>query len=135
MGELGSFSFAPVRAIIAELGSNRGDPELKLPDRSLGRFFEVTLPASEHECFHMHLVNRHAHLGSTSWTAKEPFFVPLKVAAGGGTHYLGGIRGFPLLGKSLLGFQVSDGGYIVFVAREARDTASLAKRRSAALSR
>lgn len=131
-GEVGAFGFSPVRSWMPELGSDRGDPELSVPRRSSGRIFEVTLPAGDYEFFQVHLVNVHGGLGSSTWKSKEPFSVPFTIEPGR-TYYIGEIRGFPMIGTSLIGMSVPAGGYFIFVDREARDTELLAKRRGAAL--
>lgn len=109
-----------------------GEPDVNEANKTLGRLFDVKLPPGRYEFYQVHFASVHgpAH---QSWTAREPFSVPFTIEVGK-THYIGEIRGFPVLGKNVLGMTVWAGGYFVVTDREARDRALLEKRRGGNLS-
>jgi hypothetical protein len=120
--EVAHLSVDPGMAIVAG-----GDPELYVRQRSMGQFFEITIPAGQYEFFDLWMVAASA-FGSTEYRPKEQFSIPFKVEAGT-VNYLGEFRAYPTVGRNIFGMLLPAGGYFVVRDQEARDTQLLIKRR------
>lgn len=128
-GETGLLSLSPRNRRMPPGIGDEGDPELREPRKTIGRLFEVALPAGDYEFFEVRFWSIEGTGGS--WRSDPEFSLPFTVAAGG-IHYVGEFRGYPIVGKHpLFGYHVPAGGYFVILDAAARDTALLAKRRAA----
>lgn len=128
-GEVGTLALAPENRRMFPLMGDAGDPELYMAGKTVGRLFEVALPAGDYEFFGMSFSRSSGYVGQW-WRSDPAFSLPFTIAAGK-VHYVGELRGYPIIGKSLIGFSVPGGGYFVILDREARDAALLWKRRKA----
>jgi hypothetical protein len=126
---VGALALAPQNSrMFPPIGDTR-DPELYVKGKTIGRLFEVSLPAGDYELFEVSFYYSVGAYGGTSWRSEPPFSLPFTITSAG-VHYVGEFRA-PMIGKSGIGFSVPAGGYFVILDEEARDTVLLAKRRAA----
>lgn len=104
-----------------------GDAELQESGRSMGRSFELTLPAGQYEFYEVWCRGPPGSFPSDY--KSENFSMPFSVEAGK-TYYLGELRAYPLQYKDLLGFSTPYGGYFVLRDSRERDTALWLKKRT-----
>lgn len=127
--EVGALILTPENRRVLPFAGDTGDSELYERGKTIGRIFEVSLPAGDYEFFEVRFTHSAGALVQ-SWRSEPAFSLPFAIAPGA-THYIGEMRGYPIIGKSMIGFSVPAGGYFVILDQEARDTSLLAKRRAA----
>lgn len=112
--------------------ANDGDPELYERKRSIGKFFEIVLPAGRYEFFDFWMVAIGLGGATTEYRPKEPFSIPFTIEAGT-VNYIGEFRTYPMVGRGIFGGLARSGGYFVVRDQEARDTRMFLKRRGAVI--